>query len=176
MKNVILIILMAILSVWHQDADAFWGNDTPGTGSGLDVSSGFDVNTIMSISGMVIVPPGRKGQGQHTELSIETTRGAVTVVLGPWSYWEKQTITLAKSQEVLVTGSLAQGKDGLLYIFAQRIENKNNGESVVLRSETGKPLWSGGGSNVRNGAGQSMGSGFRNGVGNRSGIMRGGRR
>jgi hypothetical protein len=176
MKQIFIISLIAFTCIWHQDANAFWGSDSSVGNSGLDVTTGFDINTITTVSGVVTTPPGRKGQEQHTELSIETARGAVTVVLGPWSYWEKQSMIITKSQEVMVTGSLAQGKDGLLYVFAQRIENRNNGESVVLRSESGKPLWSAGGAQGRNGTYQNQGSGSRNGAGNRGSGMRGGRR
>jgi len=176
MKRTILIFILAFMTIGQREAAAFWGSDSTGTVSGLDVSSGFDVNTITTITGTVVTPPGRKGQEQHTELSLDTPRGTVTVVLGPWAYWEKKTITIAKNQELVITGSLAQGKDGLLYVFAQRLENKSNGETVVLRSESGKPLWSHNGASGQYGIHQATGSGTRSGAGNRGSGMRGGRR
>jgi hypothetical protein len=174
MKRHILIIIVAILSLWHRDATAFWGSDSTDTVSGLDVTAGFDVNTITTVTGTVVTPPERKGQEQHTVMTVAAAQGTVTAVLGPWSYWEKQTITIAKDQTLAVTGSLAQGKDGALYIFAQRLENRSTGETVTLRSESGKPFWSGAGPGGQNGAHQYNGSGPRSGSGGRG--MRGGRR
>jgi hypothetical protein len=139
----------------------------------LDVVSGFDVNTITTLTGTVITPPARKGDGDHTGMSVSTSKGSVTVILGPWWYWEKQTITILKNQKLSITGSLAQGKDGALYLFVQRIENLSNGETVVLRSEAGKPLWSGSSFGNHNGTH----GGSRSGASNRGGSgARGGRR
>ena len=176
MKRHILIIMVVFLSFWNRDAAAFWGSDSSDTASGLNVSAGFDVNTITTVTGSVLSPPERKGQEQHTTMSIETPQGVVTAVLGPWSYWEKQSITITKNQNISITGSLAQGKDGALYIFVQRIENRSNGESVTIRSESGRPLWSRAGSGNQNGTRQFNGNGPRSGAGSRGGGMRGGGR
>jgi hypothetical protein len=177
MKRHILISLTFIAIVMlSRDAAAFWGSDSPDGASGLDVSAGFDVNTITTMTGTVMTPPERKGQEQHTEMSLAAPQGTVTVVLGPWWYWEKQTVTVSKNQEVTITGSLAQGKDGALYVFAQRLENRSTGETVTLRSESGKPFWSRGGAANYNGNQQPGGSGPRTGAGNRGSGMRGGRR
>jgi hypothetical protein len=176
MKRQIFIVILAILIFWNRESSAFWGSDTKDTASGLNVAAGFDVNTITTITGKVMTLPERKDQEQHTVMTVAATQGAVTVVLGPGWFWEKQAITMAKNQDLAITGSLAQGKDGALYLFAQRLENQNTGETVTLRSESGKPLWSGTGSGSQNGAGRSDGSGPRSGTGNRGSGMRGGRR
>jgi hypothetical protein len=176
MKRSILIIMFAALCLWSRQAYAFWGSDSTDTASGLDVAAGFDVNTITTVAGTVIALPERKGQEQHTVMTVAAPQGTVTVVLGPWSYWEKQAFTVMKNQEVAITGSLAQGKDGALYLFAQRLENRSTGENVTLRSESGKPLWSRGASGNQSGNRQLDGSGPRSGAGNRGSGMRGGRR
>lgn len=176
MKRHIFIIICASLIFWNRESSAFWGSDATDPVSGLNVATGYDVNTITSVSGVVLTPPERKGQGQHTEMSLAAPQGTVTVVLGPWWYWEKQTITIAKNQELTVTGSLAQGKNGALYLFAQRLENRSNGETVTLRSESGKPLWSASGSGGQNGTRQYNGGGSRSGANGRGSGMRGGRR
>ncbi|MDD5285221.1 MAG: DNA-binding protein [Desulfuromonadaceae bacterium] len=155
---------------------AFWWDNSRDSVSGLNVAAGFDVNTITTITGTVMTPPDRNRQEQHTLMSVATTQGNVTVVLGPWGFWGKQKITITKNMELSITGSFAQGKDGALYIFAQRIENRSNGETVTLRSESGTPLWSRAGSGNQNGTMQNNGSGPRTGAGNRGGGMRGGRR
>jgi len=176
MKRYIFIVILAILSCWSRESSAFWGNDSTDPASGLNVATGYDVNTITTMSGVVVSPPERKGQGQHTEMTLAAPQGTVNVVLGPWWYWEKQTITIAKNQDLTITGSLAQGKDGALYLFAQRLENRSNNEAVTLRSESGKPLWSAGGSGGQNGTRQYNGGGPRSGAGGRGSGMRGGRR
>jgi len=170
------IFLAVILSFWNCEASAFWGSDSTDSASGLNVAAGFDVNTITTLSGTVITPPARLGPEQQTVMTVATAKGPVTVILGPWRFWEKQTVTTAKNQELAVTGSLAQGKDGSLYLFAQRLENRGSGESATLRSESGKPLWAGTGSGNQNGVRRFGGSGLRYGAGSRGGGMRGGRR
>ncbi|OGR23936.1 MAG: hypothetical protein A2X83_03835 [Desulfuromonadales bacterium GWD2_54_10] len=178
MKRHILIFIFAILSFCNHEASAFWGSSSTdsASASGLDVAAGFDVNTITTLSGMVMTPPESKGQEQHTVMSVAATQGNVTVVLGPWWYWEKQNFTITKKQDLTITGSLAQGKDGVLYLFAQRIENRSNGETVTLRSESGTALWSRAGSGNKPGTRQFNGSGPRSGAGSRGGGIRGGRR
>jgi len=168
--------MVAALCLLSRQASAFWGTDSTDSTSGLNVSGGFDVNTINTVAGTVTTLPERKGQERHTVMTVATTQGAVTAVLGPWWYWEKQTITITKNQDVTITGSLAQGKDGALYVFAQRLENRSSGESLTLRSESGKQLWSGPGSGSQNGTRLYGGSGPRSGAGNRGNGMRGGRR
>lgn len=176
MKRYLFICLLVIQLLWNRDVSAFWGMDSADAASGLDVAAGFDVNTITTLTGRVTTLPEQLKQEQHTVMTVAAPQGTVTVVLGPWWNWEKQTITITKNQELTITGSLAQGKDGLLYLFAQRVENRGTGESVTLRSESGKPLWSRGGSGGQNGIRPMDGAGQRSGAGNRGSGMRGGRR
>lgn len=172
MKQAILILLTVVIILASGiKAHAFWGSEANRSQSGLDVTAGYDVNTVTTIRGTVITPPAKTGQSEHTQLIIATGRVTTTVLLGPWSYWEKQAFTVIRDQDITVTGSRAEGKDGTVYLFAQRLENKTNATSVTLRSESGSPLWSrGGGSGY--GAGQRSGSGS----GYRGGSMRGGGR
>lgn len=109
-------------------------------------------------------------------MPVATNRGTVSVILGPWWYWEKHAITIQINQELTITGSLAQGKNGALYLFTQRIDNRSSGESITLRTESGAPLWSGSGSGNPSGGYQNNGGGSRSGAGNHGGGMRGGRR
>ena len=165
--------MVTAVCLWSRHAAAFWWSDSPD----IDVAAGFDVNTITTVSGTVMTLPERKNQDeQHTVMTVAAAQGTMTVVLGPWWYWEKQTLTMPKNQELTITGSLAQGKDGALYLFAQKLENRTSGEAVTLRSDSGKPLWSRGGSGSQNGNRQLDGSGSRSGAGNRGSGMRGGRR
>jgi len=176
MKRHIIIGIIAIMSFWSGESSAFWGSDSTDSASGLNVAAGFDVNTITTVTGTAMTLPESKGPEHPTLMSVATPKGDMTVVLGPWWYWEKQTITLTKNQDVTITGSLAQGKDGSLYLFAQRLENPGNRESVTLRSPSGEPLWSRGGPGNRIGTSPNGGNGARTGAGYRGSGMRGGRR
>jgi hypothetical protein len=176
MKPYLFIFVCALLNFPPCEAAAFWGSDSTDSVSGLNVAAGFDVNTIATITGTVVTPPEHKGGEQHTVMAVATAKGAVSVVLGPWSYWEKQAINVTQHQELAITGSLAQGKDGAFYLFAQRVENHATGESVTLRSESGKPLWSGAGSGTNNAFRRYGANAPRSGAANRGGGMRGGRR
>jgi len=164
------------LCLWSEGALAFWGSESTDAASGLNVATGFDVNTIATVAGTVKTLPERKGQDQHAVMLLSAPQGTVTVVLGPWWYWEKQAISVTNNQGVSVTGSLAQGKDGTFYLFAQKIENRNTGEAVILRSESGKPLWSQSGGSNLNGNHSPEGTAPRSGAGNRGSGARGGRR
>lgn len=172
----LFICVVAVLIFWSREASAFWGSDTKAAASGLDVAAGFDINTVTTVNGTVMTPPERKGQEPHAVMDVAAPQGTLAVVLGPWTYWEKQIITITKNQDLTITGSLAQGKDGALYLFAQRLENRSNGETVTLRAESGAPLWSRSGSENQSGTHQYNGSGQRTGAGYRGGGMRGGGR
>lgn len=178
MKKVILVFLTVGLIVGGgNEAFAFWGGNAPQSPSGLDVTSGYDVNTVDTVRGRVIIPPAKIEPGEHTQMTIATGQGTATVMLGPWSYWEKLGFTVSSGQEISIVGSRAQGKDGSLYLFAQRLDNKASGTSVILRSESGSPLWlraGGSGNGFNNGAGQRYGRGT--GSGYRGGMNGGGRR
>lgn len=141
-KAVFILIAAVIIFGNGAEARAFWGGDTRLNSSGLDVNAGYDVNTVTTITGTVISPPSKADSGEHTQMIISTGKETATVLLGPWSYWEKQGCTINRDQEISVTGSRAQGKDGSTYLFAQRLDNKASGITLSLRSETGTPAWS----------------------------------
>lgn len=181
-RAIFILITVALITVVHGKAQAFWGGETRQNPSGLDVSSGYDVNTVTTITGTVVAPPARIDQSEHVQMTIATPQGEVTVLLGPSAYWERQGFTISRGQEISITGSRAQGKDGSLYLFAQKIDNTTSGVSLTLRSETGSPFWSrsgsgsGSGSGAGSGSGQRMGSGAGAGTAYRGGSMRGGGR
>ena len=178
MKRHILISLTVIaIAMYSREVSAFWGSDTREAASGLNVAEGFDVNTVGTLTGTVMAPPERSGEEQHTAMTVSTPQGNVTAILGPWWYWERQTVAISKGHELTVTGSRAIGRDGSLYLFTQRIENLSNGETITLRSETGVPLWSRAASGNQAGMRQQGGAGSAGrGAGNRGSGMRGGRR
>jgi hypothetical protein len=171
-----IIVTFAIIFSGHLEALAFWGSDARQNVSGLDVAAGYDVNTVTTISGTVVTTPAKIDQREHTQMIVATPQGTTTVLLGPWVYWDRQGFSISKDQVISITGSRAQGKDGSLYIFAQRIDNKTSGITITLRSETGSPMWSRGGSGSSNEGSQNSVRGTGAGSGFRGGNMRGGGR
>ncbi|MBL0226662.1 MAG: DNA-binding protein [Geobacteraceae bacterium] len=179
MKRHVLISLAVIIAIalYCREAAAFWGSDTKETASGLNVTAGFDVNTVGTLTGTVVTAPERTGHEEQAVMTLSTLQGTVTIMLGPWWYWEQQTLSLVKGQEITVTGSRAQGKDGSRYLFAQRIENPASGETLTLRSDTGVPAWSRSASGSQTGIRQQGGAGASaRGSGSRGGGSRGGSR
>lgn len=175
MKPALFIVISLVVSLCCVDAFAFWGSENGNSASGLNVTGGFDVNTVKTVSGSALTLPEQKGQEQGTLMTVAAAHGVVTVVLGPWWYWEKHAVSINKNHDITITGSLAQGKDGGLYLFAQRLENRSTGESVTLRSETGKPFWSRGAPEHQSGVGKCD-TPPRGGNAYRGYGMRGGRR
>ncbi len=172
-RAIFILITVAIISVGSKEARAFWGDDARQSPSGLDVAAGYDVNTVTIIRGTVITPPAKADKNQHTQMTIATGQGVTTVLLGPWSYWEQQGFTVSRDQEISITGSRAQGKDGSTYLFAQKLENITVGRSLTLRSDAGVPNWS---RSRGGGVGQNSNRGAGGGAGYRGGAMRGGGR
>lgn len=176
MKQRIFITIIILIASAHS-AFAFWGSDSRDKNSGLDLAGGYDTNTVTRITGKIVAPPARHEGGEHTEMSLVTGQGSLTVILGPWSYWERQDFSLSKGQEISITGSRAIGKDGNAYLFAQKLEIFGDANrSISLRSESGTPAWSRSGSGAGMGSGAGTGTGRNGGGGYRGGSMRGGGR
>jgi len=176
-RHILISLTVIVIAMYSREASAFWGSDTKETASGLNVTDGFDINTVGTLTGTVMTPPERSGEEQHTAMTVTNPQGKVTLILGPWWYWEKQAVVISKGQEIAVTGSRAIGKDGSLYVFTQRLENLSTGEAVALRSETGAPAWSRTASGSQTGTRQHSGAGQSSrGTGNRGSGSRGGRR
>ncbi|MDD2734786.1 MAG: DNA-binding protein [Desulfuromonadaceae bacterium] len=177
MKQVVVILIaVTLICGGASKTFAFWGDVARQSPSGLDVAAGYDVNTVTTIRGTVITPPAKADKNEHTQMTIATGQGVATVLLGPWSYWERQGFTVNRDQEISITGSRAQGKDGSTYLFAQKLENITAGSSLSLRSDSGVPNWSRGRGGGGGGGGQNINRGTGGGAGYRGGAMRGGGR
>jgi hypothetical protein len=141
--------------------------------SGLDFSKGYDVNTVRTITGRV-VSPVRTGEQEQNSIEIRSGAKSVTLSLGPKSFLEKMAFPLHVDDEITVKGSMAQGRDGKIYMMVQKLTNRTTGAKVSLRDDQGEPGWSG---NNANGmmwnsprGGMMPGGGMMHG----SGMMRGG--
>lgn len=145
----------------------FFGSDDKGK-SGLDFTSGYDINTVGSMSGRVVSLP-YAGEKEYVIVEILSGNETLNISVGPGSYWEKKGIAISLNDELAVKGSKAQGKDGKSYVLAQKLVNRTTGAKIDLRSEMGEPAWSGRGMNGKRP--ESPAGGMRNQGG---GMMRGG--
>ena len=138
------ILTAALLVVGVGTADAFWGFGDSGVsgGSGLDLETGYDRNTVVKISGSVAVAP-RPLAGGLLALEMNLPGERVVVILGPAWYLQDDNLDWKIGDQVTVQGSLAQGKDGKTYLLSRRI-SLPGGATIDLRSENGSPAWSGG--------------------------------
>ncbi len=136
-----LAIMLMILQ--PSSAEAFWGFGSNGDGgkSGLDLVQGYDRNTVVTLEGRVAVTPDPEADPVTVEMIVGSER--IMVVLGPRWYLQHDDLNWKTGDSISVRGSKAQGKDGLTYLLAEWV-NGPEGSQMVLRSETGRPGWSGG--------------------------------
>jgi hypothetical protein len=159
-------VLLNCLLVGSAFAGFGFGVDAAGK-SGLDFNKGYDVNTVATISGPVVSPPQAGEQG-HLIVELKSGGETVSISLGPKSFWEKKAVPLRLNDTISAKGSIAQGKDGKIYLMAQKLTNVTAGTQVELRDEKGTPVWQGG--NANRGMSDRPGGGMMRG----GGVMRGG--
>ncbi|MDD2582550.1 MAG: DNA-binding protein [Desulfuromonadaceae bacterium] len=119
----------------------FWDSADMGK-SGLDFNSGYDVNTVSTMSGRALSLP-HPGEKENVFVEIRNGNQISNVYVGQRTYWEKKGIAINPNDELIVKGSKAQGKDGKSYVLAQKVVNRTTGGQVELRNEKGEPVWSG---------------------------------
>ena len=140
-----VVTLLGIILLAGTSAHAFWpfggGGGGGDGGSGLDLNQGYDVNTVTSIKGKVITLNVDEGGGPVL-IEIRTSSGAVNLVAGPRWYWKDNGIPVTVGDEILAHGAKAEGKDGRMYLLAQKLTNQTTGDSLVLRGDDGVAVWS----------------------------------
>ena len=150
--KIIIYLLSLFLVTFPVVAEAFWGNNGDKQ-SGLNFESGYDANTVTTITGRIIsVQTGN--DHRNVQIEIESNGTRTVVVLAPQSYWSENGIALKAGDDVTVRGSKAQGSDGVEYMMAQKITDTTQKTSVSMRNESGRPAWAGGG--IGNGSGQMI--------------------
>jgi hypothetical protein len=159
-----LLSLLLLLPTIPLPAHAFWGTEE-GTQVALDLESGYDINTVTTVGGRILsVQTGI--ERRNVQLEIEELGGArMMVVLGPQRYLAEQKVSLQAGEDVVVRGSKAQGKDGVIYILAREITESSSESTIVLRDEGGFPKWAGGAMEKGSGSGVGRGSGGGSGFG-----------
>lgn len=142
----------------------FWGfgGDAVQEKSGLDFDLGYDRNTETTVRGKVLSVDFGEEDGPVL-IRIRQGNNELSVVAAPAWYWSDGGIPVKPNDELVVTGSKAQGKDGKLYLISRVIANQTDRETVTLRDESGKPEWHGGGRMRRGASGfqRRMGGGGR---------------
>jgi len=141
--TVIALVLLSLGQGTHADAGWGFGRGWGWRTGGLNLDHGYDLNTVTSVTGRAAALTVRDGQRVVAE--IRTDDETIYLVLGPPWYWEKQGIAIRPNDVVAAWGSKALDDDGVTYLLAQRVINRTTRVEAVLRSETGKPVWTGGG-------------------------------
>jgi hypothetical protein len=100
------------------------GSGTPGEGV-----ADHPIESWETLSGRVLTV-------EDDELTIQTGEGLVTLHLGPEWYWEVEGIALAEGDQAEASGFYEDDRFELA-----RIKNNTSGQEVLLRDETGRPLW-----------------------------------
>jgi len=113
--------------------------DTILPGSGIVYPGGYDMNTVGDIKGKVsgIVIP----ESGPVQLTLIVDKETYTVLASPGWYWKDMDADIREGAEVSVRGSKSMGKDGRLYVIAQKIVITGSKKTLALRSESGKALW-----------------------------------
>ena len=167
--SLIYLLALAVCLILPYRADAFWGFSSGGTSSntsGLNLVQGYDRNTVSTITGRVVSPISPSVD--PVTLDLQNSTELVTVVIGPRWYLQDDAINWKAGDQITVRGARAVGKDGKTYLLAQWLTSPD-GSQLTVRSDTGRPAWSGG-SRIRQQYGSGAGSGQqRNGSGGHRG-------
>jgi hypothetical protein len=135
--------MVSVLVLMPVSGHAGWlfGDDAPAGRAGLNLSQGYDRNTVVTITGRVAALPAADSDPVTIGLAVASDR--FIVVLGPRWYLQNDDLGWKVGDTVTVRGSRAQGKDGHSYLITQWISLPDGGQ-LSVRSDTGRPLWSGG--------------------------------
>jgi hypothetical protein len=146
----IMIVLLLIVSAPPRAAAAWWGWGGDIDQRELDLE-GYDTNTVITVRGRIAAI--HSDDSKQVRVDVETGNRRVVVVLGPRDYWKAHGIKLTIGDRITVRGSKAQGKNGVVFLLAQKISEESRGQEVAIRSDTGRPAWSSESSRVGFGGG-----------------------
>lgn len=161
-----LLFVVLTLILLQSPAQAFWGfgSDQVTDRSGLNLDQGYDRNTVVTVTGRVAAPPDGSADPVTVEVSVGNER--LVVVMGPRWYLQDDSLDWKAGDTLTVRGSRAQGKDGRSYLLSQWVSLPGGGQ-LMLRSDSGRPGWSGGRSGSRAGGGTGGGQMMQQGGGMR---------
>lgn len=125
-RSWLLLAVMAGLSVALAAQQGKWRNYDPAT----ETTVSGTVEDVVQIS-------HQNGRGTGTHLKLKTDAGVIDVHVGPTRYLEAQKFSVAKGDQLMVTGSKLKSA-----IIAREI--KKGDTTLTLRDQQGIPKWSGG--------------------------------
>jgi hypothetical protein len=145
---------------------------------GLDLNSGYDINTVTTVTGKVVSLPQALDKS-GVIFAIKSASDTIYLYVGSGTYWDKNGTAIRLNDEITVKGSKTVGKDGKTYLLARILSNRTTNSQVLLRNEKGDPGWHGadvtsgnqGGDMMRNG-GNMMRSGSGGMMRSGGGMMR----
>ena len=128
-----LMMLSGIVPPSHAEAPSRRGR--PGRG--------YDPGTVETIKGEIVAVEhvaGGKGRRGGVHVTLKSDRETLPVHLGPAWYVDEQKVRLERGDHVEIEGSRIDfgGKPA---IVARQV--KKGAETLVLRNETGVPVWAG---------------------------------
>jgi hypothetical protein len=103
----------------------------------------YDTATVETISGEAIGVdriPSRRGRGYGVHVTVRTETETIEVRLGPQWYLDRNQLNLEVGDAVEITGSRIS-QDDTSFLIAASIQTAER--AIVLRDESGIPLWSG---------------------------------
>jgi hypothetical protein len=143
-KAITISLLLAFFFSLPLPALAFWGRNDSSNPPSLNLKSGYDVNTVATVTGRISsIYTG--DDRPNVELKLESEGEGVVICIGPQRYWAENVLPFKTGDEITVRGSKAQGGDGIIYLMAQKITGTTQDVSVILRDDSGRPVWAGNG-------------------------------
>jgi hypothetical protein len=113
------------------------GGSAPGDGSGVGQA---EVDEWVTLEGVVV-------RVDNDELVVQTTDGQEILMDGrPWQFTQEQSFSVQVGDQVTLTGFYEDGDPstdrGHIFEVGQ-IHNISNGQGVLIRDDSGRPLWAG---------------------------------
>jgi hypothetical protein len=132
----VIIILFSSCTLMSQNDTSNWGRKS-------HYNKMYDAKTFTQITGEIttieqIVPEKRTSNGIH--ITVKTGTEIYPVHLGPKWYLDKQSVQLKVGDKVVVRGSKVN-IDSRPIIIAKDVVKAGN--TLVLRDQTGRPVWAG---------------------------------
>ncbi len=104
-----------------------------------DLSEGYDENTEITVSGVVIdISSQKRGT---VILKLRSGRRIYYVVTAPMWFFAQHDIVFRSGLVIEVKGSKYFGRDGIIYIISREIRDTETGKRIILRDLQSRPAW-----------------------------------
>lgn len=114
--------------------------DTLAQGRGRTGGQPAHYNTAAEVTVSGSVEDVKQGPGQGTHVILSTHDGTLELALGPTWYQTDKKYTLAKGDQIEVTGAKSKADDREVVLVR---EIKKGSETMTFRDAKGFPLWAG---------------------------------